>query len=157
MSAFSKQLSSLLQEDLTNISQLEAILQQEREAITRRDTKNINRITQQKKELIQQLDGRAKSKATLLAKSGLGIRPGHVEESLRKLGDAELMTLWQESRSALENCKEKNMTNGLLISRSLQRTNKLMTIIRGQAKAPSLYGQRGKETSYSGSQHLGKA
>ncbi len=157
MSPFVQQLTTLLQADQADISRLEKLLTEERSALSSRDTVSINRTTEDKKNLIQAIDQRAKQKAQLLAQSGLGIRPGQVEEGLKKLNDAALITLWQETRSALERCKENNLNNGLLISRFLQRTNKLMSIIRGQGKSPSLYGQQGKETAYSGRQHLGKA
>lgn len=157
MSAFIQQLTSLLHADQADITSLSQVIQQEREALSSRDSIAINKITEHKKSLIQSIDQRAKQKAQLLAKSRLGIRPGKVTEGLRTLNDDQLLILWEDTRTALEKCKEENLTNGLLISRFLQRTNKLMSIIRGQGTSPSLYGQQGKETAYSGSQHIGKA
>lgn len=157
MSAFSENLYSLLKTDLADIEQLQKALASERTAISSRSVTDIKRITEQKQLLLQSLDQRAKQKAQLIAQSGLGIRPGQVEASISKLNDEKLIALWRKTRSALEACKEKNKTNGLMISRSLQRTNKLMSIIRGQAKAPKLYGHQGKETNFSSQQHLGKA
>ena len=106
---------------------------------------------------VQQLESRAKVKARLIAKSGLGIKPGEVETKLHTLNDADLVNLWQTSRDKMQQCKDTNLINGNIISRSLQRTNKLMMIIRGQNKAQNLYGQQGKEQNYGSSHRIGQA
>lgn len=157
MSEFTNQLKTLLRQDIVDLESLKNLLEQEKNTLTTRNTDLINTLSNNKSLTVQQLESRAKLKATLIAKSGLGIKPGKVEEQLHCLDDSELVTLWQASREKMQQCKNINLVNGNIISRSLQRTNKLMMIIRGQNKSQNLYGQQGKEQSYGASHRIGKA
>ncbi len=157
MSEFTDQLKLLLKQDIVDLESLKNLLEQEKNTLTTRNTDRINTLSNNKTQTVQQLESRAKIKATLIAKSGLGIKPGKVGEQLHSLNDSELVNLWQTSREKMQQCKNINLVNGNIISRSLQRTNKLMMIIRGQNKSQNLYGQQGKEQSYSASHRIGKA
>jgi len=157
MSEFTVQLKALLKQDIVDLDALKSLLEQEKRTLTTRNTTQIKKIAEHKSMTVQQLESRAKLKAKLIAASGLGMRPGEVEKTLSTLNDAELMTLWHESRNKLTNCKDSNLVNGNVISRSIQRTNKLMMIVRGQNKSQNLYGQQGKEQNYAGSHRIGKA
>jgi len=157
MSEFTDQLKNLLRQDIVDLDALKKLLEQEKHTITTRNTDRISLLANNKSATVQQLELRAKDKAKLIARSGLGIKPGKVEDKLLTLEDSELIDLWQTSRSKMQQCKDINLVNGDVISRSLQRTNKLMKIIRGQGKAQNLYGQKGKEQSYGSSHRIGKA
>jgi len=152
-----EQLKSLLKQDLNDLDRLNQLLAEEKASLKTRDSVKIEQSSLIKSELIKQIDARAKLKAKTIANSGLGIKPGHVGEALKSLGDPGLSALWDESLEKLTLCKDENLVNGTIISHSIQRTSKLMTIIRGQSAAPNLYGQQGKSQSYSGSQMIGKA
>lgn len=151
------QLKDLLTLDQHDLEALESTLDQEKAALKVRDAAKLDQLSKHKSELISQIETRAKHKAKLLASSGLGIKPGQVELALEKLGDADLLTRWKNSIEKLAQCKDKNLVNGTIISHSLQRTAKIMGIIRGQNSAPKLYGQKGKAQAMSGSHVLGKA
>ena len=157
MSTFTEQLKTLLRQDIVDLDTLKKLLEQEKQTLTTRNTNQINVISNNKSQTVKQLESRAKIKAQLIAKSGLGIKPGKVEEKLQTLNDADLIHLWQTSRSKMQACKDINYVNGSIINRSLQRTNKLMMIVRGQNKKQNLYGQQGKEQSYGSSQRIGQA
>lgn len=157
MTQFTDDLKKLLKQDIIDLTSLKTLLEQEKNTLTTRNTDKINHLAEQKNYMVGQLENRAKIKAKLLGSSGLGIRPGHVEEVLKTLNDSELMSLWTESRNALNDCQKQNAINGGIISQSRQRVAKLMTIIRGQNKAPNLYGQQGKTQAYNSSHRIGKA
>jgi len=157
MSKFTDQLKLYLKQDISDLSTLRILLDQEKESLKVRDNNLIEKLSQQKSQLVQQIESRSKLKARLIASSGMGTRPGEVESSLNTLNDDELMCLWKESRHKLVDCKEQNSVNGTIISRSLQRTNRLMMIVRGQNKTQNLYGDQGKEQNYGGSKRIGSA
>jgi len=157
MSQFIDQLKSFLKQDISDLNNLISVLEREKETLKTRDSASIEAIAKNKSTFVQALEARAKLKAKSFASSGLGIRPGQVEKTLTTLGDTELMGLWKTSQQKLAFCKDRNLVNGNVIARSLQRTNRLMTIVRGQHNAPNLYGQKGKAQSYTGSHRLGKA
>ena len=157
MNQFTEELKKLLKQDVVDLITLKSLLEQEKITLTTRDTQKINRLAEHKSQTVSLLETRAKQKAKLMANSGLGIRPGQVEEKLSELNDRELMSLWQESRDKLNDCQQQNSINGSIISQSRQRVSKLMTIIRGQNKAPNLYGQQGKTETFNNSHRIGKA
>lgn len=157
MNHFTDELKDLLKQDIIDLSSLKSLLEQEKITLTTRNTQKINQLAEHKSKTVAKLETRAKLKAKLMSGSGLGIRPGQVEEKLSTLNDQELMTLWQTSRDQLTECQEQNAVNGSIISQSRQRVTKLMTIIRGQNKTPNLYGQQGKTQSFSSSHSIGKA
>lgn len=157
MNQFTAELKKLLKQDIVDLIALKSLLEQEKITLTTRDTQKINKLAAHKSQTVSQLESRAKIKAKLMTNSGLGIKPGQVEEKLSELNDVELMSLWQESRDKLSDCQQQNTVNGSIISQSRQRVNKLMTIIRGQSKSPNLYGQQGKTETFNNSHRIGKA
>tara|TARA_R110001592_G_scaffold60539_1_gene184147 strand:+ start:3211 stop:3684 length:474 start_codon:yes stop_codon:yes gene_type:complete len=157
MNQFTDELKDLLKQDIIDLSALKSLLEQEKITLTTRNTQKINQLAEHKSQTVAQLESRAKLKAKLMSNSGLGIRPGQVEEKLSSLNDQELMSLWQISRDQLNECQQQNAVNGSIISQSRQRVTKLMTIIRGQNKTPNLYGQQGKSQSFNSSHRIGKA
>lgn len=157
MNQFTEELKNLLKQDIIDLGTLKSLLEQEKITLTTRNTQKINQLAEHKSHTVAQLESRAKLKAKLMASSGLGIRPGQVEEKLSTLNDQELMSLWNNSRDQLNKCQQQNAVNGSIITQSRQRVSKLMTIIRGQNKAPNLYGQQGKTQSFNSSHRIGKA
>ena len=157
MSTFIPDLKNTLKQDISDLDTLLKLLSTERTLLQTRKSDEIDAISKHKSSLVNQIELRAKAKAKLFASSGLGVRPGKVEETLRTLNDDELTSLWNVSRDKLALCKERNLVNGAIINRSLSRTTKLMNILRGKSNAPNLYGQKGREQSYAGTQRIGKA
>ena len=157
MNQFSADLKKLLKQDIIDLTTLTSLLEQEKITLTTRNTQKINQLAEHKSQTINQLEARAKLKAKLIANSGLGIRPGQVEEKLSTLNDQELMILWKDSRDQLSACQEQNAVNGSIITQSRQRVTKLMDIIRGQNKVPNLYGQQGKTQAFNSTHRIGKA
>lgn len=157
MNQFTEELKKLLKQDIVDLTALNTLLEQEKITLTTRDTKKIDKLSEYKSQKVAMLESRAKLKATLFAKSGMGIRPGQVENKLSELNDPELMSLWHDSKEQLSACQQKNTVNGSIITQSRQRVTKLMSIIRGQNKAPNLYGQQGKAHAFNSSHRIGKA
>jgi len=157
MPQFIEQLKNLLKQDIVELDNLSKLLETEKETLKTRNSTQIEAIAKSKSQTVQNLESRAKLKAKLIAKSGLGIRPGEVESKLATLNDNELIKLWQSSRKKLTHCKDLNYINGNIITRTLQRTNKLMMIVRGQNNSQNLYGQKGKEHNYASSHRIGQA
>lgn len=157
MNPITQQLNDLLELDIRDLKALQVTLDQEKEALKTRITEEIHRASKTKESLIKTIETRAKQKAKLLATSGLGIKPGHVLQALKQLGDQNLITRWEKCTALMNDCKAQNEVNGKLISSSLSRTSKLMNIIRGQSNTPKLYGQQGHTQAVSNRQVLGKA
>ena len=150
-------LKTLLQEDLNDLANLNEILQKERAAIKDRSTDDIQKISAEKSSSLKSIEYRAKQKAQLFVAAGYSIKAGAFEQAVVKMNNPELNTLWTEVNQALRHCKEQNTVNGTVVSHSLKRVNKLMSIIRGQNNKPNLYGSSGREHAMGGMNSIAKA
>ena len=150
-------LKALLQEDLKDLTHLSEILQKERSAIKERSTDNIKKISSEKSSSLKSIEYRAKQKAQLFVAAGYSIKAGAFERAVVEMNDPELNILWTEVNQALKHCKEQNTVNGTVVSHSLKRVNKLMSIIRGQNNKPNLYGSSGREHAIGGMNSIAKA
>ena len=150
-------LKTLLQEDLNDLAQLNEILQNERSALKDRSTDNIKQISSEKSSLLKTIEYRAKQKAQLFVEAGHSLKAGAFEKVVIEINNTELTSLWEKVNQALRLCKEQNTVNGTVVSHSLKRVNKLMSIIRGQNNKPNLYGASGREHAMGGMNSIAKA
>ncbi len=157
MEKFIELLSKLLHQDLAELDTLSRLLDDEKDAVRRRDVAQLQQLADAKQKLIGNLEQRAKNKATLLAKSPLKVRPGEVRDKLASLNNAELLKLWDEAYKSMAHCKQRNLLNGKIISLSLQRTHRLMDLLRGQGNQVTTYGNKGNSQHASGSTTIARA
>jgi flagellar biosynthesis protein FlgN len=150
-------LKTLLKEDLNDLTHLNEILQKERSALKKRSTDSIQQISSEKSSSLKSIEYRAKQKARLFVEAGYSIKAGAFEKAVMETNDTELNTLWKTVNQALKHCKEQNTVNGTVVSHSLKRVNKLMSIIRGQNNKPNLYGASGREHAMGGMNSIAKA
>jgi flagellar biosynthesis protein FlgN len=155
--ALCTQLKLLLEKDLTDISNLRATLTEEASALKERDSEKISHLAKNKGTLVKQIEDRARAKVKLITASGAQIEAGKVKSGIEALGDADLTKLWNDSLAQLEDCKQQNQINGLIIERSRARNQKIMDIVRGQHTKPKLYGNTGSEQAYSSATSIAKA
>ena len=155
--ALCTQLKLLLEKDLTDISNLRATLKEEANALKERDSEKINHLARNKGTLVKQIEDRARAKVKLITASGAQIEAGKVKSGIEALGDPELANLWNESLAQLDDCKQLNQINGLVIERSRARNQKIMDLVRGQHAKPKLYGNKCAEQAYSSATSIAKA
>lgn len=155
--ALCAQLKLLLEKDLTDIANLRATLKEEASALKERDSVRINHLAKNKGTLVKQIEDRARAKVKLITSSGAQIEAGKVKSGIDALGDADLSRLWNDSLTQLNECKEMNQVNGLVIERSRARNQKIMDLVRGQHTKPKLYGNTGTEQAYSSATRIAKA
>jgi flagella synthesis protein FlgN len=155
--ALCAQLKLLLEKDLTDISNLRATLKEEATALKERHTDHINHLAKNKGTLVKQIEDRARAKVKLITASGAKIEAGKVKIGIDALGDPDLSRLWNDSLIQLDECKQLNQVNGLVIERSRARNQKIMDIVRGQHSKPKLYGNTGTEQAYSSATSIAKA
>ncbi|KZY74848.1 hypothetical protein A3742_18515 [Oleiphilus sp. HI0071] len=155
--ALCAQLKLLLEKDLTDISNLRATLKEEATALKERNTDHINHLAKNKGTLVKQIEDRARAKVKLITASGAKIEAGKVKIGIDALGDPDLSRLWNDSLIQLDECKQLNQVNGLVIERSRARNQKIMDIVRGQHSKPKLYGNTGTEQAYSSATSIAKA
>lgn len=150
-------LKQLLNLDLVDLKQLEKTLEIERKVLASNQAALIQKASQEKQRILTSIKARAKEKTRLIIQSGLPVKAGHITEAIDSVNDKELSLLWKAVSEKLERCKEQNLVNGKIVSISLQRTTKAMSIVRGQHNKPNLYGSKGSQQSLNTSSMIGKA
>lgn len=152
-----KQLNQLLDKDISDLSALKNVLSDEAEALKQRNAENIQLTAKTKTTLVKQIEDRARAKVNLITASGAPIKAGSVLEGVEGLGDQTLTERWVASLALLAECKDLNQVNGLVIERSRTRNQKIMDMVRGKHHKPQLYGNKGNEQRYSGTNRIAKA
>lgn len=155
--ALCAQLKSLLQKDLTDLANLKKTLSEEATALKERNSEKIAQFARLKGSLVKQVEDRARAKVKLITASGAKIEAGKVKNGIDALGDNELSQLWADSLLQLDECKQLNQINGLVIERSRSRNQKIMDMVRGQHTKPKLYGNKGGEQAYASANTIAKA
>ena len=155
--ALCSQLKLLLEKDMSDLANLKKTLGDESIALKERNSEKIAQLAKLKSSLVKQLEDRARAKVKLINASGAKIQAGKVKSGIDALGDAELSQLWSDSLTQLDECKQLNQINGLVIERSRTRNQKIMDMVRGQHTKPKLYGNRGGEQAYASANTIAKA
>ena len=154
---FTEQLTTLLQQDLNDLELLKKTLAKEKEALKSRDHTEISDLTKAKTSLVLKIESRSKAKFKLLKAVGIDPIKEDASKKLAKLEDKNLLILWSAVKQLTQECKDSNQVNGTVIQRSLQRTNHIMNIMRGQNQKKGLYGAKGTQDNLGGSHRIAKA
>ncbi len=62
---------------------------------------------------------------------------------LQRAGGDVLVARWQQLEQLLGRCREANQANGAAIERNRRRVEQALAVVRGQTRAPGLYGANG--------------
>lgn len=133
------------------------LLEDERDALKKRDTKELERIITDKSTSLLALEQGAKQRAAWLKTQAN--EPAqeqawtqHVEQL-----SPELSTQWLQFRRLLEDCQTHNEINGKMLARNQQAFKRLIDIVRGQNHGQPLYTPKGSHGSGSDYHNLGEA
>ena len=66
-----------------------------------------------------------------------------VQRHLQRAGGDVLVARWQRLEQLIDRCREANRANGVAIERYRRRVEQALAVVRGQARAPGLYGANG--------------
>lgn len=135
-----------------------ATLEEERDALARRDRTAIEALAERKQAQSRELDGLGRHMRQAL--SGLGIHhqgAGAVEHGLEALGLAGLATAWLDFRARVSRCRDLNLANGRVIAISQRSAERLLDILQGTDSRTHLYGPQGRRRSTGQSGYLAKA
>ncbi|WP_163834430.1 flagella synthesis protein FlgN [Spartinivicinus ruber] len=154
-------LQQQLSSDLTTLSQLTELLEQEQHALRERDLEQLNQLLTTKNECLNRLGHTAQNRSELLKQAGFTPNDAGLEQwlvSLPSSQQADSRKSWQSVKSRLAYCQTLNEINGCVINRLQQTLHQLLTIYRGQSQASiKLYGAQGDTSAYQDSQILGTA
>lgn len=138
-------LKTLLQQDITSLTELGGLLRQERQALARNDIVTVGTLVERKNGLLDLLRARAHEKVNLLVAAGYQSAAGQPSSFILQLGDTALNELWAAATEAMDECQAANTVNGQVVNHLQKRVGRLSEIIRGVSPGQKLYGSAGRE------------
>jgi flagellar biosynthesis protein FlgN len=137
-------LAELLREEIQLLTQLEDLLQEERDVIASSDLKRLQRSTDQRQErmaALARIEAQRDSLCSLHGKpAGVGALQGLLSWCDPR---ATLGTLVRESRERALRCRQFNDRNGVMVRARLRRIGERLQALRGGSPAATTYGPRG--------------
>jgi flagellar biosynthesis/type III secretory pathway chaperone len=149
MEGLQARFAEILQKELDQLIQLEAVLGQEHESLKQRDTDALSKISQEKQNLIKSIEALGRDRLAQLQGGGTAID----KESLLSFVDAEssgeLRRLWNELEAVLLRCQKQNQVNGIMLEMGKQHTEQLLGILLGEGdrKETETYDAKGGTSS----------
>lgn len=153
-----QQLQSHIESDIDACNRLLKLLGDEREALTQRDTEQLETIIQEKTSNLEHLEGSANARAQWLRQGPTSY--DDLESAWQALlaeVAPDLETQWSELRDLLKQCQAENEVNGKILARNQHVFKRLLGILRGQSDNGDLYTPKGGQRSSDSHHHLGKA
>ncbi|MDE1461059.1 flagella synthesis protein FlgN [Spartinivicinus poritis] len=154
-------LQQQLSTDISTLSQLTELLEQEQHALRDRNLDQLNQLLTIKNDCLNRLGQTAQHRSELLKQAGFTPNDAGLEQWLQTLPSpqqVESRKYWQTVKSHLAYCQTLNEINGCVLNRLQQTLHQLLAIYRGQSQASiKLYGAQGDTSAYQDSQILGTA
>ncbi len=138
-SSKTNEITQLLTQLGTMLTNLDQELDRENQAIRHRDTDLLTSVTNTKIALLQSIETSSHSLADLMVKHGY-----HDEQVGLKKGALafELGEIWTNFCDKMETCNDKNTVNGRAIELSRTSTDRIIGMLRGNEQP--VYGRAGK-------------
>lgn len=138
------------------------LLAQERSAFAGKDTLEVESVTSQKKEALDELEKLEKKQHAILTKFGVinpkAPEPGAFKTWLNSQDPtSEIYILVQECESLLQQCKSKNAANEKILNTLRRRNKSMLEILKGQNKKHRVYTASGASKPVSSKHTIGNA
>jgi flagellar biosynthesis/type III secretory pathway chaperone len=148
-------LHRLLQDDLQNTLELEALLREERQQLAQRDINNLNKTLMLKAELLAKIENNDAARKKILDAEGYPVNnEGMKQFCLDHAADA---SVFDDLQTKLRQCAELTDINGAIVHRSKMNTRQVLDILQGKVARSSIYTNQGGTNEASESTAIGKA
>jgi flagella synthesis protein FlgN len=124
--------TSTLNEELTLITALTGLMQQEQECLVAANADELNALTPHKAHLVAQMAELARQRHAHLAGCGFEAGEAGMEAWLASAERADT-ALWQELLAQTRTAKELNRVNGMLINKQMTHNQSIMNAMRTPA------------------------
>jgi flagellar biosynthesis/type III secretory pathway chaperone len=153
-----QQFSLLLTDETTALQYLDAILNQEYQALLKGDVTVIEDVTKKKNEALTNQAKCMKSRKYFAAQCCADLSYTGVEQLIASYSNSDDLTAsFSLLTSLAQRCHDANRTNGRLIAEKQQQALLALDILRQTNKTVPTYSVQGKATSTPSSKSLGKA
>jgi flagella synthesis protein FlgN len=110
-------------------TQLEAVLEAEREALAGADATALDSIGERKQQLMQQLEQLDVERLQLIQNAPLA---------------SSVEPVWQQVVRTLQSCRDLNQRNGLLVGQRLGQVRRALAVLTGRNGDTGVYGPSGE-------------
>ncbi len=159
--ALIQKLKALFQRQFVIAEELNTILQDENQALIKRDHEQTHQLIRLKETKMAEIEALSQKQAELLA----AVQLPYSAEALDKLINSmptelsrDMTELRQKLEALLESCQQQNSVNGQVIAVNRQTAEAALAILRGQVAPGGLtYGAAGQTVSEQSSNSISKA
>lgn len=131
---------SLIDNDVCNTAELKAILEQEKQALEKRDSDALQQILGRKQQVLGLLEQNNEARIKVLQAVGLS---QNTQGWQQLIAHCKLEEPWRTLEENLKRCQELNAVNELVVIRSKQSVGHVLNILRGTLGQPNLYNESG--------------
>lgn len=154
-----QRLTLLLRTERDRVQRLAECLEQERHALTSRDSDRLEDCTRAKHALLQELEEHGRERTALARRAGHGNDAADMHAYIEWADlDGSLTATWRAMLDELRDCQHRNRVNGGAIELSRQQLQATLGLLRGQQGGmSSTYQANGRTASALGNRSLGAA
>lgn len=151
------ELKKVLVQDIQQLERLADVLNREKDELKSAGIPALERLTEEKNEILKTVRERARRKIHLLVEMGFQPKNSNPSQFIRAAGLDELAQLWSDAQARLRDCHNLNSVNGRIIGNLQQRLGRLTELFRGAGDQAKLYGASGQSASLGGRNVLASA
>ena len=159
--ALFQQLEALFSKQLRAAKELGTILQNENEALTKRNQEEIQKLSPLKEAKTKEIETIGQNQAKILAKLGFSFSANALDQLINAMPpefSRQITQLRQKLETILDTCQQQNIVNGQIIAVNRQTAEAALAILRGQVSLGNLtYGATGQAISEQSSNPISKA
>ena len=139
------------EQDVQLVNRLFEILSREQSSLVMTDIDAIERLMDEKSELLQLITTTAKSRYAALAAKGFESNEMGMIAWLKVQENPVTNELWQNFQKTLSQAKEMNRLNGMLINKHFNRNQQLLNHLQGNSGGADVYAKNGQAKVHSSS------
>lgn len=159
--ALFQQLEALFQQQLGIAEELNTILQNENQALIKRDHQQIQQLSHLKETKTAEIEALSQKQVELLSKFKLPYSAEALDKLINTMPTEfshNISQLRHKLEALLESCQQQNIINGQIIAVNRQTAETALAILRGQVSPDGLtYGSAGQAISEQSSNSISKA
>jgi flagella synthesis protein FlgN len=137
------------EQDAHLVNNLLETLIREQTSLVIADIDTIEILIEEKSVLLQSINISAKSRYEALAANGFEPSEVGMVAWLKRQAKPAINELWENFQKTLNQAKEMNRLNGMLINKHFNRNQQLLNHLQGNSSASDVYGKNGQAKSQS--------
>jgi flagella synthesis protein FlgN len=137
------------EQDAQLVESLLETLSREQTSLVIADIDSIEALIEEKSVLLQSINITAKSRYAALAANGFEPSEVGMLAWLKHQAKPAINELWESFQKTLNQAKEMNRLNGMLINKHFNRNQQLLSHLQGNSSASDVYGKNGQAKSQS--------